>query len=124
MATSHERRSCHREDLELPPLLNGTELRLGDFAGVPRLALPPGPGQCTARAPPGRVLLRSEGLDTLATVTLNGEHIAETSNMFHRPVWDVSSVFKPAASNTLEIAFASPATYSTAASVCVSQGLR
>ena len=60
MATSHERRPCHREDLELPPLLNGTELRLGDFAGVPRLALPPGPGQCTARAPPGRVLLRSE----------------------------------------------------------------
>jgi beta-mannosidase len=65
-------------------------------------------------AEPGRVLLRSEGLDTLATVTLNGKRIAETFNMFHRPVWDVSSVFLPAASNTLEIAFASPALGSSA----------
>ena len=65
-------------------------------------------------AEPGRVLLRSEGLDTIATVILNGERIAETSNMFHRPVWDVTSVFRGSASNTLEIAFASPALASSA----------
>ena len=58
---------------------------------------------------PGRVLLRSEGLDTMATVTLNGQLVGKTTNMFHRPVWDITSVFKPAAANTLEIRFDSAA---------------
>ena len=30
-----------------------------------------------------------------------GKLIAETSNMFHRPVWDVTSAFLPAAANKL-----------------------
>ena len=64
---------------------------------------------------PGRVLLRSEGLDTMATVTLNGKLVAETSNMFHRHLWDVTSTFLPAATNTLEVRFDSPARASSAA---------
>ena len=65
-------------------------------------------------AAPGRVLLRSEGLDTVATLTLNGVTIGNTSNMFHRPVWDVTSAFKPGSANALEIRFASPALASLA----------
>jgi hypothetical protein len=64
-------------------------------------------------ATPGRVLLRSEGLDTVATVTLNGHLIAHTSNMFHRHLWDVTSAFLPSAANTLKIRFDSPALAST-----------
>ena len=58
---------------------------------------------------PGRVLLRSEGLDTMATVTMNGKLVGQSDNQFHRPVWDVTSAFQPAADNTLEIRFDSPA---------------
>jgi beta-mannosidase len=65
-------------------------------------------------ATPGRVLLRSEGIDTVATVTLNGHLVGQTSNMFHRPVWDVTSAFKPAAENTLEVRIDSPALASSA----------
>ena len=65
-------------------------------------------------AAPGRVLLRSEGLDTMATVTLNGKLVGQTTNMFHRPVWDVTSSFKPAEENTLEVRFDSPALASSA----------
>jgi beta-mannosidase len=54
-------------------------------------------------ATPGRVLLRSEGIDTIATVTLNGRVVGQTTNMFHRPVWDVTFAFRPAAENTLEV---------------------
>jgi hypothetical protein len=63
---------------------------------------------------PGRVLLASEGIDTVATVTLNGQLVGQTTNMFHRPVWDVTSAFKPAAENTLEIRIDSPALASSA----------
>ena len=65
-------------------------------------------------AKPGRVLLRSEGIDTVATVTLNGQLVGQTANMFHRPVWDVTSAFKPAANNTLEVRIDSPALASLA----------
>ena len=65
-------------------------------------------------AAPGRVLLRSEGLDTVATLALNGVTVANTSNMFHRPVFDVTSAFKPGSANALEIRFASPALASLA----------
>ena len=50
----------------------------------------------------------------MATVTLNGGLIAQTANMFHRPVWDVTSSFKPGADNLLEVRFDSPALASSA----------
>lgn len=60
------------------------------------------------------MLLRSEGIDTVATVTLNGHVVGQTTNMFHRPVWDVTSAFQPAAENTLEVRIDSPALASSA----------
>jgi beta-mannosidase len=50
------------------------------------------------------VLLRCEGLDTLATIRLNGREIAQTKNMFRTYEFDVKSVLKPGA-NAIEIRF-------------------
>lgn len=50
------------------------------------------------------VLLRCEGLDTLATITLNGQSVAKTDNMFRTYEFDVKSLVK-AGANTIEIKF-------------------
>jgi beta-mannosidase len=50
------------------------------------------------------VLLRCEGLDTLATITLNGSEIAKTDNMFRTYEFDVKKLLKPGA-NAIEIKF-------------------
>ena len=50
------------------------------------------------------VLLRCNGLDTLATIRLNGAVVAHTDNMFRTYEFDVKKLLKPAG-NTLEIAF-------------------
>jgi beta-mannosidase len=50
------------------------------------------------------VLLRCEGLDTLATVTLDGDVIGRTDNMFRTYEFDVKKLLKPGA-NTIEIKF-------------------
>jgi beta-mannosidase len=54
-----------------------------------------------------RVLLQCEGLDTLATVRINGREIGRADNMFRSWEYDVKSALKPGA-NRIEISFASP----------------
>lgn len=54
-----------------------------------------------------RVLLRCEGLDTLGTVIVNGQKIAETNNMHRIWEFDVSDVTHNG-ENEIEIIFASP----------------
>jgi len=57
-----------------------------------------------------RIVLRCHGLDTLATVTLNGAEIADTDNMFRTYEWDVKDNLVIGV-NTITIHFASPANY-------------
>ena len=54
--------------------------------------------------------LLAEGLDTLATITLNGRPIARTDNMFLGHRFSISEAISPG-KNTLEISFASPLKY-------------
>ena len=54
-----------------------------------------------------RVIMRCEGLDTVATVTLNGATIAKTDNMFRTCEFDVKARLKPC-DNRIEILFKSP----------------
>ncbi|MCB9137717.1 MAG: glycoside hydrolase family 2 protein [Caldilineaceae bacterium] len=60
-----------------------------------------------------RVFLVCDGLDTLATVILNGTLLGSTDNMFRRYEWDVKSLLRPG-ENRLEIRFASPVAFVTA----------
>ncbi len=55
-----------------------------------------------------RVLLQCDGLDTLATITLNGKTVGTTDNMFRSWEFDVAKVLK-AGVNELRITFASAA---------------
>jgi beta-mannosidase len=57
-----------------------------------------------------RVLLRCEGLDTLATITLNGQEIAQTDNMFRTWEFDVKSALQ-AGENHVAVHFAAPMPY-------------
>ena len=57
-----------------------------------------------------RILLRCEGLDTLATIRLNGQEIARTDNMYRTWEFDVAGLLK-SGQNTIEIHFASPVAY-------------
>jgi beta-mannosidase len=52
----------------------------------------------------GFVLLRCEGLDTLATIRINGVQVARTDNMFRTYEFDVKKLLK-AGSNLIEIRF-------------------
>jgi beta-mannosidase len=56
------------------------------------------------------VLLRCEGLDTLATVKINGRTVGRAENMFRRWEFDVKPVLQ-IGTNTIEILFESPFTY-------------
>lgn len=53
------------------------------------------------------VELVCDGLDTLATVSLNGHLLGQTGNMFRQYRWDVKSIIR-ARDNELNIRFASP----------------
>lgn len=53
-----------------------------------------------------RVVLRCEGLDTLATVEINGRRVAQTDNMHRTYEWDVKPLLK-AGENTVRVTFAS-----------------
>jgi beta-mannosidase len=69
----------------------------------------------TFAAPPGllqqpEVWLVCDGLDTLATVTLNGRELGRTDNMFRQYRWDVKQLLVPDA-NELRIEFASAVGY-------------
>lgn len=57
-----------------------------------------------------RVLLRCEGLDTLATICLNGETVGSTKNMHRTYEFDVASVLKDG-ENEISITFASANKY-------------
>ena len=50
------------------------------------------------------VMLKCEGLDTLATIRLNGTQVARTDNMFRTYEFDVKRLLKPGG-NTIEIKF-------------------
>jgi beta-mannosidase len=54
------------------------------------------------------VLLVFEGLDTAATVVLNGVTVAQTSNMFRKYLLNVSQLLQPGATAELSVTFASP----------------
>ncbi len=51
-----------------------------------------------------RVLLRCHGLDTLATVFINGQQIARTENMYRTWEFDVKALLKPG-QNEIEVKF-------------------
>ncbi|WFB36190.1 glycoside hydrolase family 2 protein [Kiritimatiellota bacterium B12222] len=53
-----------------------------------------------------RIELDAEGLDTLASIYVNGKHLADTDNMFRRWNWDVSTWVRPG-QNRIEIHFSS-----------------
>ncbi len=54
-----------------------------------------------------KVFLVCDGLDTLATLTLNGRQLASTDNMFRQYYWEVKSLLR-SGDNELLISFASP----------------
>lgn len=58
-----------------------------------------------------RVLLRCEGLDTLATIRINGKLLAETDNMFRVWEWDVKDLLR-VGGNTIQVDFASAVEFS------------
>jgi beta-mannosidase len=57
-----------------------------------------------------RILLQCDGLDTLATIVLNGKMVARTDNMHRQYEWDVKPFLK-AGRNTIDITFASANAY-------------
>jgi len=61
-----------------------------------------------------KVFLVCDGLDTLADVTLNGQLLGSTDNMFRRYEWDVKDALREG-DNELFIRFASPVRFITAA---------
>ena len=60
------------------------------------------------------IWLVCDGLDTLATVSLNGHVLGQTDNMFRQYRWDVKPLLK-AGENELRIAFASVVKYAARA---------
>ena len=57
-----------------------------------------------------RVLLEADGLDTLATIRVNGAEVARTANMHRRYRFDVGALLR-AGSNRVEIEFADAPAY-------------
>ena len=57
-----------------------------------------------------RVYLVCDGLDTLATVTLNGQRVGQSDNMFRQYRWEVKQLLYKG-TNELEIHFESPVQY-------------
>jgi beta-mannosidase len=56
------------------------------------------------------VLLRCEGLDTVATIKINGSEVGRAENMFRLWEYDVKKVLRPG-ENEIEITFGSPLAY-------------
>ncbi len=61
----------------------------------------------------GQIWLVCDGLDTLASLTLNGQPLGSTDNMFRQYRWDVKALLK-AEGNELRISFESPVRYTAA----------
>lgn len=60
-----------------------------------------------------RVLLVCDGLDTLATVTLNGSLLGRAGNLFRQYRWDVRQLLHAEDASELRITFASPVRYAS-----------
>jgi beta-mannosidase len=58
-----------------------------------------------------KVFLVCDGLDTLATITLNNHELGHANNMFRQYHWEVKSLLIVEGTNYLAIKFASPVTY-------------
>ena len=58
----------------------------------------------------GHILLRCHGLDTLASIRINGQAVGNTDNMHRTWLFDVKSLLKTG-ENEIEISFASPTKY-------------
>lgn len=58
-----------------------------------------------------KVFLVCDGLDTLATVILNGHELGRTDNMFRQYQWEVKSLLNAKGANDLTISFSSPVKY-------------
>ena len=58
-----------------------------------------------------KVFLVCDGLDTLATVVLNGHELGHTNNMFRQYQWEVKPLLNAKGANDLTITFASPVKY-------------
>ena len=58
-----------------------------------------------------KILLVCDGLDTLATVVLNGHELDQTDNMFRKYQWEVKQLLNAKGSNSLTISFSSPVKY-------------
>lgn len=61
-----------------------------------------------ALGPDERLQLVFEGLDTFATIWLNGKELGRTTNMFREHVFDVSTAVQPGKDNTLALCFRQP----------------
>jgi beta-mannosidase len=61
-----------------------------------------------------RIYLVCDGLDTLATLSLNGHELGRAENMFRQYEWEVRSLLKAEGENLLSIVFASPVRYISA----------
>lgn len=55
-----------------------------------------------------KVFLVCDGLDTLATILINGQEIGRAENMFRQYEWDVLPLLRSDGDNVLEIVFRSP----------------
>ncbi len=55
-----------------------------------------------------RLLLVFEGLDTYATLWLNGQELGRTANMFREHVFDISAAVRQGQANTLAVCFHPP----------------
>ena len=60
------------------------------------------------REPGQRLQLVFHGLDTFATIWLNGEELGRHANMFRPAIFDVTSRLRPDATNTLAVCFHPP----------------
>ena len=58
-----------------------------------------------------KVFLVCDGLDTLATIVLNGHELGHTDNMFRQYRWEVKSFLDAKGANNLTISFSSPVKY-------------
>ena len=67
------------------------------------------------------VMLVSHGLDTVATVSLNGKRVLDSTNMFHRLRVDIKSLLKQSG-NTLAIEFGSKVKAANASANSCSEG--
>lgn len=58
-----------------------------------------------------KIFLVCDGLDTLATVVLNGHELGHTDNMFRRYQWEIKPLLNAQGANDLTITFSSPVKY-------------